>query len=72
MADGRKQFAMFLARTVEHTTDWRAMLHRMEPQEFNEWQVLYRIQPWGIELPVEDSRAEARDSQSVFRSMAGF
>ena len=62
---------MFLARTVAHTTDWRTMLHHMEPREFQEWVALYNIEPWGVELPTEKSRPGG-SSLAAFKGMAGF
>lgn len=62
---------MFLARTVAHTTDWRAMLHQMEPRDFDEWLALYHVQPWGVELPTEEAQPKG-SSLAAFQHLAGF
>lgn len=62
---------MLLARTVAHTTDVDAMLATMEPREVAEWLAMYRIRPWGIEIPA-DSDEQKSTSLNTFRTMAGF
>ena len=38
---------MFLARTVEHTTDVQGMMERMAPSQYEQWQQYYKVEPWG-------------------------
>lgn len=62
---------MLLARTVAHTTDVDAMLATMTPREFAEWVAMYHIRPWAVEL-VPETNEQQKNSQDVFRSLAGF
>lgn len=38
---------MFLCRTVAGSLDVDAVLASIEPWQLDEWQALYRLEPWG-------------------------
>ncbi len=61
---------MILARTVAHTVDVDGMLHAMTPQQFDEWQTMYVIRPWGIEL-ADEPQEKKTSSLDAMRSLAG-
>jgi hypothetical protein len=61
---------MFLARTVEHTTDVDGMLARMTPEQFKRWVAMYSIRPWGVEMQAEDETPKP-SALSVMRQQAG-
>lgn len=62
---------MMLARTVEHTVDVDGMLERMTPEQFDEWMVLYTIEPWGIEPAIESEEQPKASSLTTVRAMIG-
>ncbi len=60
-----------LARTVEGTTDVDGMLDRMTPEQFNEWFVMFKIRPWGIEPTTEAEEDNKPTSLATMRGLAG-
>lgn len=47
------------------------MLAAMTPQQFDEWLVMYRVRPWGIEFQPDANDKGGADSLTTFRAMAG-
>lgn len=62
---------MKLARTVAHTTDVDGMLDRMHPEQFSEWMVEYKIEPWGLEPFIEEGETEKPSQLAAMRARIG-